>query len=150
MDLDDGAIELTARAVDETVECRHACELGVGERQAKEIALVERQRRVESTRRRHHRRRRIDAERIDAACGQIARDLSGAATEIAHTTKILHGGSEAIEHVSVERLTVELVEILLGVLFGDRVVARYDAGAPAALRGLAAHGPVSGLRKIAQ
>src|SRR5262245_4083905 len=131
MDLNDGATELAARAVDETVERSHARELAVGERQVKEIALAELQRRVETTRRRHHRRRRVDPECIDAVCGQIARDLSGAATEITDASTIFHGGSEAIEHLAVERLAIELVEVLLGVLLRDRVVARHAAVAPA-------------------
>src|SRR5262245_36380971 len=64
MDLDDGATELTARAVDEAVERRHARKLAVSERQVKEIALAELQRRIETTRRRDHGGRRVDAERI--------------------------------------------------------------------------------------
>src|SRR5262249_14403424 len=100
MDFDDGASELAPRAVDEAVERRHARELAVSERQVKEIALAELQRRIETTRRRDHGGRRVDAERIDAVCGQIARDLSGAATEIAHASTVFHGGGEAIEHVA--------------------------------------------------
>jgi hypothetical protein len=47
---------------------------------------------------------------------------------------MFHGGDEAIEHVAVERLAVELVEVVLGVLLRDRVVARHDAIAPAGRR----------------
>lgn len=54
-----------------------------------------------------------------------------AATEIADAPTMFHGGGEAIEHVPVEHLAVELLEVLLGVLFRDRVVARHDAVAPA-------------------
>ena len=64
MDLGDGPMELAARAVEEAVERRHARGLAVGERQVKEIALAELQRRVETTRRRHHGRRGVDPERI--------------------------------------------------------------------------------------
>src|SRR5262245_3319976 len=42
MDLGNGATELAARAVDEAVERRYSRELAVGERQVKEIALMER------------------------------------------------------------------------------------------------------------
>src|SRR4030095_6175750 len=176
MDLDDGATELAARAVDEAVERRYARELAVGERQGKEIALAELQRRIETTCRRHHRCRRVDAERIDAVGRQIARDLSASAPETAHASTMFHGAGEAIKHIPVERLAVELREVLLGVLLRDRVVARHDGVAPAgwrrchpraanAVRGRSspsassasgaprfsrARGLTSGLRKIAQ
>jgi hypothetical protein len=42
-----------------------------------------------------------------------------------------HARREPVEHLAIERLSVELVEELLGVFLRDRVVARHDAGAPA-------------------
>src|SRR5919106_6765785 len=147
MDFDDGATELAARAVDEAVERRHARELAVGERQAKGIALAELQRRTETTRRRHDRRRRVDAERIDAVCGQISGDLSGVATEIAHARTMVHGGGGAIEHVAVEWLAVELVEVLRRRCHRRETCAVCIISSPSVR---CAREPASGLRKLTQ
>src|SRR5207244_12942992 len=71
---------------------------------------------------------------VDAARRQRSRDLAWTAAEIAHAPTTLHGRGEAVEDLAIERLAVELVEILLRVLLGDRVVARHDPGAPAGRR----------------
>src|SRR5262249_51844757 len=65
---------------------------------------------------------------------QIARDLSGPAPEVAHASATPHARRKAVEHLAVERLAIELLEVLRGILLRDRVVARHDAGAGAPVR----------------
>jgi len=54
---------------------------------------------------------------------QIAGDLARTTTQVANRAEVAHPGCKAVEQEAVERLVIQLVEVLLGVFLSDRIVA---------------------------
>lgn len=104
----------------------------VGETERPEVAHCETQGRAEAAGDRHHSRRQVQPEGVDPALGQVARDLTRPAAEVADETAAAHGSGEAVQPIPVERFPRQLVEELLGVRLGDPIVGGGERRVPVA------------------
>lgn len=132
----DGARRLQTKSavgdVDERVKRHEPGPSPIGNFESGKVSLAEGELGIEAPAHGQHGRGQVDSDHVDPLIGEITRDVTRSAPQIAHCAPPRQPSSKAVEQLTVEGLAAQFVGERRCIAIGDRVVIGSVAG-PAAV-----------------